>query len=184
MQPSSSPQNLLLSGILLPKELPVAWNKQNNAVCLTLYCIHHLLHTLYLYLGLFSRVTKQCDPSSSLAGCIYSTWASHASLVNLNYFMLQSDPGKYCIVVHYIVLEATKIKFKPGPIILSVAIKSVIYPQPSKFTSNHPHYIRQIEAIKRKHRLRYLYQFWLCFRRTPRGWSRECQNKGGSIWCI
>ena len=26
---------------------------------------------------------------------------------------LQSDPGKYCIVVNYVVLEAMKIKFKP-----------------------------------------------------------------------
>ena len=27
---------------------------------------------------------------------------------------LQSDPGKYCIVVNYVVLEAIKIKFKPN----------------------------------------------------------------------
>ena len=26
---------------------------------------------------------------------------------------LQSDPGKYCIVVNYVVFDAIKIKFKP-----------------------------------------------------------------------
>ena len=27
---------------------------------------------------------------------------------------LSSDPGKYCIVVNYVVFEANKIKFKPN----------------------------------------------------------------------
>ena len=31
-------------------------------------------------------------------------------------FGLQSDPGKYCFVVNYVVLEAIKIKFKPTPL--------------------------------------------------------------------
>ena len=31
---------------------------------------------------------------------------------------LPSDPGKYCIVVNYVVFEANKIKFKPKKIVV------------------------------------------------------------------
>ena len=37
---------------------------------------------------------------------------------------LPSDPGKYCIVVNYVVFEANKIKFKPTQCKIDIAIIS------------------------------------------------------------
>ena len=60
-------QTPLLCGIRLRQESTVAWDKPNNAVSFTEHCIHHILHTLCVYIGLFFRVPKQCDVNSSVS---------------------------------------------------------------------------------------------------------------------
>ena len=65
-KPSSSLQNLLLSGFLLLQGLSIAWNKQNSADIFTLHCLHHRFRTLNFYLVLLYIVPKQCDVNSSL----------------------------------------------------------------------------------------------------------------------
>ena len=65
-KPSSSLQNLLLSGFLLLQGPSIAWNKQNSADLFTLHCVHNRLRTLNFYLVLLYTVRKQCDVNSSL----------------------------------------------------------------------------------------------------------------------